>query len=97
MRETAASCLRVISFGYPFYAWGMVTIQSFNGAGDTRTPTIINFISFWLFQLPLAWVLAITLGMGPDGAFWAIAIAYSFSAVIGVLLFRRGSWKTKVV
>ena len=97
VQDTAASCLRIISFGYPFYAWGMVTIQSFNGAGDTRTPTLINFISFWLFQIPLAWVLAIPVGLGPQGAFWAIAIAYSFSAVIGIILFRRGSWKTKVV
>jgi putative MATE family efflux protein len=97
VHDTATSCLRIISFGYPFYAWGMVTIQSFNGAGDTRTPTLINLVSFWLFQIPLAWVLAIPLGMGPQGAFWAIAIAYSFSAVIGIVLFRRGTWKTKVV
>jgi putative MATE family efflux protein len=97
VRDTAVRCLQVVSYGYPFYAWGMVAAQSFNGAGDTRTPTLIYLVSFWLLQIPLAWVLARSLGLGPDGVFWAISIAYSFSALLGVLLFRRGSWKTKVV
>jgi putative MATE family efflux protein len=89
--------LRIISYGYVFYAWGMVMLQAFNGAGDTATPTKLNFVIFWLFQLPLAWILARTLGLGPVGVYWAIAIAYSLSAVIGILLFRRGKWKEKEV
>lgn len=89
----ATSALRIISYGYVFYAWGMVMLQAFNGAGDTATPTKLNFVIFWLFQLPLAWLLARTLGLGPIGVYWAIAIAYSLSAVVGVLLFRRGRWK----
>ncbi len=89
--------LRIISYGYVFYAWGMVMMQAFNGAGDTITPTWINFFCFWLFQIPLAWVLSISLGWGPTGVFVAIALSYSLSAVVGVLLFRKGRWKeTKV-
>lgn len=91
------SALRIISYGYVFYAWGMVMLQAFNGAGDTATPTKLNFVIFWLFQLPLAWILARTLGLGPVGVYWAIAIAYSLSAVVGILLFRRGRWKEKEV
>jgi putative MATE family efflux protein len=89
--------LRIISCGYVFYAWGMVTIQAFNGAGDTSTPTWINIWVFWLFQLPLAFVLAIVLDVGEDGVFWSFAIAYSLSAMVGLALFRRGRWKEKVV
>jgi putative MATE family efflux protein len=92
---SGTSALRIISYGYIFYAWGMVMLQAFNGAGDTATPTKLNFFVFWLFQLPLAWFLARTLDLGPVGVYWAIAIAYSLSAVIGVLLFRRGKWKQK--
>jgi len=94
---SGTSALRIISYGYVFYAWGMVMMQAFNGAGDTATPTKLNFVIFWLFQLPLAWILARTLELGPVGVYWAIAIAYSLSAVIGVLLFRRGKWKEKEV
>jgi putative MATE family efflux protein len=89
--------LRIISYGYVFYAWGMVTIQAFNGAGDTATPTWINIGVFWFFQLPLAYVLAIVLDVGPDGVFWSFALAYSLSAMVGLALFRRGRWKEKVV
>ena len=90
-------CLRIISYGYIFFAWGMVTVQSFNGAGDTMTPTWINLFCFWICQIPLAYYLARTIGMGPRGVYWAIAICYSLSAVIGILLFRRGRWKTREV
>ncbi|MEM9291254.1 MAG: MATE family efflux transporter [Acidobacteriota bacterium] len=93
----AVACLRIIAFGYVFYAWEMVTIQAFNGAGDTLTPTWINFGCFWLLQIPLAWALAIPGGYGPSGVFAAIAISYSVSAVVGILLFRRGRWKMKEV
>ena len=93
----AAQSLRIISYGYIFYAWGMVMMQAFNGAGDTTTPTIINLICFWMFQIPLAWIVSIRMDAGPQGVFWAIALSYSLSAIIGVVLFRRGKWKTRVV
>jgi putative MATE family efflux protein len=89
--------LTIISYGYIFYAWGMVMMQAFNGAGDTATPTRINIVCFWLFEIPLAYALAGPLGMGPRGVFWAIGLSYSLSAVIGLLLFRRGTWKLKKV
>lgn len=94
---SGTSALRIISYGYVFYAWGMVMLQAFNGAGDTATPTKLNFVIFWLFQLPLAWILARSLSLGPVGVYWAIAIAYSLSAVVGILLFRHGKWKEKEV
>ena len=89
--------LTIISYGYIFYAWGMVMMQAFNGAGDTVTPTRINIVCFWFFEIPLAYALAGPLGMGPTGVFWAISLSYSLSAVVGVLLFRRGKWKLKKV
>ncbi|MGH9319447.1 MAG: MATE family efflux transporter, partial [Vicinamibacteria bacterium] len=91
------AALQIISYGYIFYAWGMVMMQAFNGAGDTATPTKINFFCFWLFQIPLAYALAMKFGAGLNGVFWAMAISYSLSAVVGILLFRRGKWKSKKV
>ena len=93
----AVSCLRIVSLGFVFYAYGMVLTQSFNGAGDTWTPTIINLFVFWLWELPLAYVLAIVLGIGPRGVFLAITIAFSTLAVVSALVFRRGNWKAKAV
>ncbi len=90
----AAMTLRTISYGYVFYAYGMVIVQSFNGAGDTRTPTLINLFCYWLWQLPLAYWLAFKAGFGVRGIFIAIAVAESTMAVIGILAFRRGKWKT---
>ena len=87
-------CLRVIAMGYIFYGYGMVVIQSFNGAGDTKTPTYINFICFWLFQLPFAYVVGISLEVGPVGVFGAITLAEMLIAIIGTIWFRKGSWKT---
>lgn len=92
----AATALRVVSYGYVFYALGMVTRQAFNGAGDTRTPTWIDLVCFWLFEIPLAWMLSRT-ELGVDGVFWAVALAYSLSAVVSTLVFRRGRWKTTTV
>lgn len=89
----AVACLRYVSLGYPFYAWGMIMEQAFNGAGDTATPTWMNFFCYWLFQIPLAWLLAGWLGMGPRGVYLAICIAESVLAVVGIAWFRRGTWK----
>jgi Na+-driven multidrug efflux pump len=88
-----AVALRIISYGYMFYAYGMVIVQSFNGAGDTATPTKINIFCYWLWQVPLAWWLAFRMGFGVEGVFIAVAIAESTLAVVGVLAFRRGTWK----
>ena len=85
--------MQVIAAGYVFYAYGMVVIQSFNGAGDTKTPTYINFVCFWLFQLPLAYFMAITLDVGPMGVFLSITLAEVLIAIIGIILFRKGNWK----
>jgi putative MATE family efflux protein len=93
----ATSCLRIVALGFLFYAFGMVVVQSFNGAGDTTTPMLINLVSFWMIKIPLAYVLARPLGLGPRGGFIAIAAAYSFQSVVAALLFRRGRWKTKKV
>jgi len=90
-------CLRTVSYGFLFYALGMVVIQAFNGAGDTVTPTIINLICFWGFQIPFAYALAYPLGLGPMGVYIAIAAAESIIAVIGVLVFRRGRWKQRTI
>jgi putative MATE family efflux protein len=90
-------CLRIVAYGFLFYAYGMVLTQSFNGAGDTWTPTIINLFVFWLWELPLAWVLAKVFGLGPRGVFLAITIAFSTLAVVSALVFRRGKWRGHVV
>jgi putative MATE family efflux protein len=95
VRALGADCLRVVSYGYAAYAWGMVMVQAFNGAGDTVTPTWINLCCYWLFQIPLAYLLASRLG--PDGVYWAITIAETVIAVVAVLVFRRGAWKTRTV
>ncbi len=91
------AALRTVACGFLFYAYGMVITQSFNGAGDTRTPTLINLGVFWAFEIPLAWVLSHTFGMGPQGVFFAATAAFSGLAVVSALLFRRGAWKTRMV
>jgi len=93
----AASCLRIISYGYLFYAYGMVLTNSFNGAGDTWTPTWLNLFCFWLWEIPLAWILARHFNLGPQGVAWAVTIAFSTLAVASAVLFRRGRWKLKAV
>jgi Na+-driven multidrug efflux pump len=93
----AVDCLRIIALGFLFYAYGMVVTQSFNGAGDTWTPTWINMVVFWLWEIPLAYALAIVLKMGPHGVFISITVAYTTLAVVSAALFRRGKWKTRHV
>ena len=94
---TAIACLRTISFSYVFWGFGLVTVQAFNGSGDTTTPTWINFFVFWVVQLPLAWTLSGPAGFGPTGLFAAIAFCQSLLAVVGVLVFRRGTWKRRQI
>ena len=91
------SCLRIVSTGFLFYAYGMVLTQSFNGAGDTWTPTIINLFCFWVLELPLAYALAHPFGLEARGVFVALTIAFSSLAVVSAVLFRRGKWKTRKV
>ena len=93
----AISCLRYVSYGYVFYAYGMVVVQAFNGAGDTYTPTVINLFCYWLLQIPLAYFLALTIDLEAQGVFIAIAVSESLLAVVSVLVFRRGKWKERKV
>ena len=90
-------CLRIVGYGYAFYGLGMVMESSFNGAGDTWTPTYLNFIIFWMLEIPLAYVLSKHFNWGPQGVFWAITISFSMLAVSAALLFKRGKWKLKTV
>ena len=91
------SCIRILGIGYPMYAVGMIVIQAINGAGDTYTPSVLNFICFWVLQIPLAYWLAEPLGFGPNGVFMSLIVAESTLTILGVLVFRRGKWKTQQV
>lgn len=93
----ATNGLRIVALGFPLYAYGMVVTQSFNGAGDTWTPTYLNLFVFWLFELPTAYFIAVRLNAGPTGVFWAITLAFSVLAIASGMLFKRGRWKSKVV
>jgi putative MATE family efflux protein len=93
----AVDGLRIVALGFPLYAYGMVMTQSFNGAGDTWTPTYLNLFTFWLFEIPIAYMLSVRGGLGPDGVFWAITSAFSLLAILSALLFKRGRWKLKRV
>jgi putative MATE family efflux protein len=95
--DHAVLALRIISAGFPFYAYAMVLTNAFNGAGDTITPTIINVLCFWLWELPVAYGLSHIAGLGPSGVFWSIAIAYSTMAMVSAAWFRRGRWKLQRV
>jgi putative MATE family efflux protein len=91
------ACLRIVSAGFLFYGYAMVFIASFNGAGDTRTPTWISLACMWMWEIPLAWLLARPLGFGPPGVFIAVAVAFSTMAFVSGWLFSKGSWKTRRV
>lgn len=95
--EYGTQCLEFVAYGYGFYAVGMTLVQAFNGAGDTMTPTVINFVCYWLLQIPLAYWLAISLNIGPAGVFAAIPLASLFIAILAWVFFRSGRWKTKQV
>jgi putative MATE family efflux protein len=91
----AVDCLRIVALGFVFFAYGMVMMQAFNGAGDTVTPSFINFVCFWMIKIPLAYILAIMAGMGPRGVFVAVTIAYTAQTLASLVLFRLGRWKAK--
>ncbi len=92
--NAGAMALRIMAAGYVFYGYGMIISQAINGAGDTRTPTILNFICFWLIETPLAWLLALYLGWGQAGVYYSVVIAESVLAVAAIWVFRKGKWKT---
>jgi len=93
----SVQCLHIFAFGYVFWGFGMAIIQAFNGAGDTMTPTYINVFCFWCVQIPLAYVLALIIGMGPQGVFWAVFVSEVLAGIVGVAVFTRGKWKTRYV
>ena len=93
----AASCLRILSYGNVGYAYGMVMLQAFNGAGDTITPTWVNLFGFWFLEIPLAYWLAIPMNLRSKGVFFSIVIAEGSIALAGILLFRRGRWKQQKI
>ena len=97
VQEAGVVCLRIVSIGFIAYGFGMVLVNSFNGAGDTTTPLKINIFAFWLIEIPLAWILSLKAGMNERGVFTAIVIAESIMTLTAWLVFRRGKWKLKEV
>ncbi len=93
----AVNCLRIVSTGNIAFSYGMVMLQAFNGAGDTLTPTIVNLFGCWLFEIPLAWWLAIRMGMHSSGVYWSIVIAEAAIAAASIILFRQGKWKKRMI
>ena len=97
VKNYAVLAVRIVTSGYIFYGIGMVMVNAFNGAGDTRTPTVINFFGFWFFQIPLAYTLAKVLSFGPVGVFAAIPIAETAISIAAYILFKKGRWKLKKI
>jgi Na+-driven multidrug efflux pump len=97
VQEVAIQATYIMSLGYIFFGIGMVLVNTFNGAGDTWTPTWINLGGFWLFQIPLAYLLAKHWGLGPEGVFIAIPVSETAITIASFILFRRGNWKQKQV
>lgn len=95
--EAGALCLRYISSCYVLYAYGMMMLQAFNGAGDTATPTRVNLIGYWVVQIPLAWALAHPFGFGPRGMYGAVALAEVTVSILAILYFRQGRWKLAAI
>lgn len=95
--EALARCLRIISYGFVFYALGMVMVQAFNGAGDTFTPTILYLLCFWIIEIPHASFMTFILGMDQEGFYTSIVLSESVMSVLAYILFRRGKWKLKNV
>lgn len=89
------NCLRILGIGYPVYAAGMIVVQALNGAGDTRSPSVLNFICFWIIQIPVAFWLATEVNLGPNGVFIAIVFSESLLTIAAVLVFRTEKWKTQ--
>ena len=95
--EYAVQCLTIFAFAFVAWGVGMALIQAFNGVGDTMTPTWINVLCFWVVQVPLAYFLALGLGFGPVGVFWAVFASDILTGIVGYLVFRRGTWKERIV
>ncbi len=95
--DYAVQCLTIFALAFVAWGAGMAIIQAFNGAGDTMTPTWINVLCFWVVQVPLAYFLALTLGFGPLGVFWAVFASDILTGIVGYLVFRRGKWKERIV
>ena len=91
------ACLRILGLGYPLWAVGMVVVQAMNGAGDTRTPTALNFVCFWMIEIPVAWWLSQIVGLGAVGVFWSTIVAELALTIASVQIFRRGKWKLQKV
>ena len=92
--EQGALALRVLCGGYVFYGWGMIMSQAINGAGDSRTPTILNFICFWLIEIPLAWFLVKKMAFGPISISLSVVFAESILSLLCIVWFKKGHWKT---
>lgn len=95
--ETGIECLKILCAGYIFFGFGMVMTQAINGSGDTKTPTILNIIGFWLLQIPIAYFLAIKLDWKQTGVFWAVVISESILAVLAIIYFKTSRWKKNTI